>query len=68
MTTHQRRPRPKEPLTIVPVYEPDPERQIEALRFLLQTRTRRAGELAAQKQVQLDGNGTREIEDGNSRG
>ena len=68
MTTHQRRPRPKEPLTIVPVYEPDPERQIEALRFLLQTRTRRAGELAAQEQVQPGGDGTTKSEDGESRG
>ncbi|MFN8473901.1 MAG: hypothetical protein U0822_17050 [Anaerolineae bacterium] len=68
MTTQTRRQRSTESLTIIPIYEPDPERQLQALRFLLQTRTRRAKELATEEQVQPGGDGTPETEEGESRG
>ena len=68
MTTQTRQQRSTEPLTIIRIYEPDPERQLQALRFLLQTGTRQTSEPGAQEQIQPDGDGTMESEDGESRG
>ena len=68
MTTHTRRQRSTEPLTIIRIYEPDPQRQLQALRFLLQAGTRQTPEQMAQEQLQPGGDGTMESEHGESRG